>query len=189
MNDKIESIGGKLNAENFDKYKNLVHYICQTAEIGATQLNKILFFIDFSYYKQHNRSLTFERYKKDLYGPVPKKIADILRDLKDDSKMVVKESIEPYKNTRFIVLSEISVNELGYDGETIDLIQKWIGIIKECSATKISKITHSLGWELAEMNKNIPYFTIFVFFGTDEVNKNDIEIGKSNYAKYKSRNS
>ena len=67
------------------KYKNLVHYICfkcpDPTILGATKLNKILYYSDFFYYLKYGKAITNDTYIKQSYGPVPYAILGILDDL------------------------------------------------------------------------------------------------------------
>jgi hypothetical protein len=59
---------------NNKKFSNLVHYICykcdDPSQLGATKLNKILWYCDMFSYRWNSESMTGENYIKRQFGPV-----------------------------------------------------------------------------------------------------------------------
>lgn len=85
----------KLNKE---KYENAVLYFlkyCNNQYLGATKLNKLLYYLDFVSYRDRQQSITGDVYVHKQYGPVPSQIDGVLTELKE-GKLIDVERI-PYK--------------------------------------------------------------------------------------------
>ncbi|MCX6702662.1 MAG: Panacea domain-containing protein [Candidatus Wolfebacteria bacterium] len=68
-------------------YKNAVLYFikyCNNQYLHATKLNKLLYYLDFVYFRDHKNSVTGDVYIHQGYGPVPSRIDEILAVLKDE---------------------------------------------------------------------------------------------------------
>ena len=65
------------------KLKALIHYICYQCHdpsvLGATNLNKILWYSDVIAFARAGASITGETYVKQQFGPVPRHILGILK--------------------------------------------------------------------------------------------------------------
>jgi len=75
---------------NKSKYENAILYFikyCNNQYLGATKLNKLLYYLDFLSYRDTEKSVTGDLYIHKQYGPVPSKVDDILTDL-HKNKMV-----------------------------------------------------------------------------------------------------
>jgi hypothetical protein len=92
--------GAPVNAEiphfelDREKLKQLVHYVCDIApnrQLGATKLNKILFYADTQAYLETGSPITGETYVKQKLGPVPKHIGEILAELKAEEAVAISE--------------------------------------------------------------------------------------------------
>ena len=61
-------------ASNQDRLLCVTHYVikrCDPAKLGATKLNKVLWFADVIYYRRHGRTITAsDNYVKQQFGPV-----------------------------------------------------------------------------------------------------------------------
>lgn len=68
------------------KYKNAILYFlkyCNNQHLGATKLNKLLYYLDFISYRDRETSVTGDRYLHKQYGPIPETVDSILNDLKE----------------------------------------------------------------------------------------------------------
>ncbi|MDO8511767.1 MAG: Panacea domain-containing protein [bacterium] len=68
-------------------YKSAVLYFikyCNNQYLHATKLNKLLYYLDFIYYRDHKKSVTGDTYIHQGYGPVPARIDEILASLKNE---------------------------------------------------------------------------------------------------------
>ncbi len=97
------------------KFKALVHYVVASCDdpqrLGATRLNKILWFADTTVYRLTGASITSESYVKRQRGPVPKTILKTIRELQAENKIHVREKeFASYKMRLFTPLEEPDVS-------------------------------------------------------------------------------
>lgn len=72
---------------NTIKYKNALLYFikyCNNQYLGATKLNKLLYYLDFISYRDRQQSITGDKYLHKQYGPVPENIDEVLAGLHKD---------------------------------------------------------------------------------------------------------
>lgn len=170
---------------NYEKFRDLVHYICHIAdrdELGAVKLNKILWFADMITYVNKGKSLTGSVYVKRQLGPVPIEILRALEDLEAAQKMIVRD-IPCFGNTKrdFISLTEPNISH--FDALEISLVADITHhICHHHTAGSISEKTHDIIWQLAAMGEEIPYCAVY---GAQlgEITQEDIKWGKESIAK------
>jgi len=168
----------------YEKFKDLVHYICHIAdrdELGATKLNKILWYSDMVSYINHGVPLTGAVYIKRQFGPVPKDILRALKDLSEEGRMAVRD-IPYFKDTKreYISLAEPDISR--FDKSEISLAANIThDICHHHTATSISAATHDIIWELADIGEEIPYFAVY---GAQlgEITEEDIRWAKESIA-------
>lgn len=145
-------------------FKELVHYICfrvdDARKLGATKLNKILWYSDVFAYRLTGRSISGAEYEKRQFGPVPRMINAILDELEREGKVVRREV--PYFNRvkrDFLALAPANSEFLSEIERTIvDTV-----IVQVCdghTATSISTLTHDGVWEAAEIGEVIPLYAV-----------------------------
>lgn len=84
-------------------YKNTILFFikyCNNQYLHATKLNKLLYYLDFVYFRDHKKSVTGDVYIHQGYGPVPSDIDRMLAILKKD-KIIDIEAID-YKDGELI---------------------------------------------------------------------------------------
>lgn len=81
-------MAGTVNLKiNKDVYKNAVLYFikyCNNQYLHVTKLNKLLYYLDFIYFRDHSKSVTGDVYIHQTYGPVPSQIDEMLAELKKE---------------------------------------------------------------------------------------------------------
>jgi uncharacterized phage-associated protein len=71
-----------LNMENITEQKilNAIRYFVRNARnVGLTKLLKLLYFLDFMYYKKHGLSVTLFDYQAFDFGPVPRELYESIK--------------------------------------------------------------------------------------------------------------
>jgi hypothetical protein len=137
-----------------------VHYICarcdDSSKLGATKLNKTLFYADLAHYLETGETLTGATYKKLQHGPVPVQASSSISQLEKAGKIVQKTiNRYGYKKTEYISLKDPSLNDLEKD--EIDLLNVIMDdIINNHTAASISEASHDFVWEAAAMGEEIP---------------------------------
>ncbi len=153
-------------AASKSKLKELVLFICKLSKddpnFGSTKLNKLLFFSDFWRYWLHGKSITGEEYQRLPYGPAPRKLLPLIRDLKSKGELrIEQESCAKYTQNRPIAerepkLGVFSADEIGFITATVRQMRGY-------NATGISEFSHLFdGWKLAQEGETIPYEVVLV---------------------------
>src|SRR3989338_1525387 len=84
-------------------YTNAVLYFikyCNNQYLHATKLNKLLYYLDFIYFRDHKKTVTGDIYIHQGYGPVPSQIDEILSKLKTE-EVIDTEAVD-YKDGEMI---------------------------------------------------------------------------------------
>ncbi len=148
-----------------DKLKLSVHYIIAKCgdprKLGATKLNKILWFADSFAYVYWGESITGSKYIRKPYGPVPKNIEKTKKQLIVERKINVqsrKEKYEPvlYRNLNSPDVSHFPENHIGLFDALID------EICNEYTASEISRVSHDDIWKALIDGEEIPLETLLV---------------------------
>lgn len=148
-----------------EKFKSLVHYVCSRvdnpSQLGATKLNKVLWFSDLLTYLNINAPVTGARYVKRQFGPVPAAIVPIIEELRAEGALAVRDVEyfgKPKREFFALTVPDISA----FSSKEISIIDSVIGAICEKhTATSISELTHNASWEMAEIGEDLPFFTVF----------------------------
>ena len=77
---------------NKKKYKNAILYFienCNNKHLGATKLNKLLYYLDFISYRDREKSITADTYIHEVFGPIPSRADEMLSELKEEEKIHV----------------------------------------------------------------------------------------------------
>jgi len=148
-----------------DKFDDLVHYViwkCPDAtKLGATKLNKILWFADAIHYLRTGHPITAARYVKQQHGPVPQGFLKTRARLEKSRAIAVAEGdLYGYAQTHFHALKRADIS--GFTAEEISLVDEVIEIIRDGhTATSISALTHDRVWEAAEIGEEMPFHAIY----------------------------
>ena len=146
-------------APNQDRLSAVTHYViahCTPEKLGATKLNKVLWYADVIFYRLHGRTITGEEaYEKRQFGPVPKNINGILRTLQSAGK--IKERINPTPvgaRREFVWLEPPPVEKL--TAEEVDVLRDVMQQVCDGhSATTISDATHDALWDETEIGQDM----------------------------------
>lgn len=149
-----------------EKLEELILYIANQSEadarFGATKLNKLLFFSDFSAYARTGKPITGVVYRKMPYGPVPETVEAVkfkllnTKDLIEERRRVISHHQHRLVATREPDLSLFTAQE-------ISIVDQIITRFHKHNNKTISEISHmTAGWQLAESGEVIPYETVIL---------------------------
>ena len=162
---------------NRDKFKALVHYICEKATdpsvLGSVKLNKVLWYSDAIHYLISGQSITGETYIKRQFGPVPRHIVNVVESLVQERK-IARGRVDHfgYYKSEFIALEESDVRL--FSAEEIKLVDAaFEHVCMDHTARSISEETHGVIWQTAMMGEEIPLATVFAS-DVGEVDETDI---------------
>lgn len=116
-----------------EKFKNLVLYVLSHEDYqegGIKKLNKLLYFIDFYFYRDHERLISGARYAKADMGPIVDGYKTIFNELEKDHflEMVNGDGFVAYKP---VIASDINLftpEEIDHIGRVLDRYGKLPGI-------------------------------------------------------------
>lgn len=133
-----------------DRLGTLAHYIIARSvpdKLGATKLNKILWFADIEFYRRHGRSMSgLTHYVRMPRGPVPHGIDKTILSLKSSGKIFERETrVYSYTRREFVWLQDPDLAQ--FTAEEIDVLNELIDLICEHTADGISEITHDALWQ------------------------------------------
>lgn len=132
-----------------EKFKNLVLYILSHddyREGGVKKLNKLLYFIDFYFYRDHERLISGVDYAKAEMGPVVDQYKLIFRELEEDG---VLGSVGTAGYTAYKPLAGADLNH--FSSEEIDHIGRVLGSYGKLSSNDLELISHQQQpWLLTE---------------------------------------
>lgn len=166
------------HALNWDKFKALVHYICEKADdpsvLGSVKLNKVLWYSDVVHFMVHGSPITGETYIKRQRGPVPRNILKALKELESEQKIRRgKVDFFGYEKNEYIALEP--ANKAKFTGEEVDIVDgAFRHVCHNHTARSVSEETHDVIWELAELGEEMPYETVFAGY-VGEVDESDFE--------------
>lgn len=144
------------------KFKALVHYVVASCDdpqrLGATRLNKILWFADTTVYRLTGTSITGESYVKRQRGPVPKTILKTIRELQAENKIHVREKeFASYKMRLFTPLEEPDVSL--FSTVELEVVNSVLNdVCGNHTANSISELSHDQVWQAALEGEEIPLF-------------------------------
>lgn len=136
------------------KFQEMILYVAKESEgdprFGATKLNKILFYADFSAYRKWGCSISGQEYQKLEWGPAPRHLVPAVEALEAAGECVQLKKL--------IALREPDLS-LFSAGE-IDLLRDVLDNLRDLNATEVSGLSHEfLGWQAAGHGETIPYET------------------------------
>lgn len=141
------------------KLDALVHYVCARCDdpnkLGATKLNKVLWYSDVFAFVQEGKSITGTAYVKQQFGPVPKNILSARKRLVDQGAIVERDALNWYPQKQFIATRPADISM--FSSVEISIVDKVVDIICENhTAASISYLSHDFIWEIAEIGEEIP---------------------------------
>jgi hypothetical protein len=148
------------------KFRELILLICARSQgdkkFGATKLNKLLFYSDFSAYLSFDKPITGQQYFKLPNGPAPRKFKPIVAKMQKADELAYQETEyfgRIQKKPIALRQPDLSV----FSAQEIDLIHNMIQKYWNYSASEISDKSHLfLGWKVAREQEIIPYSTALV---------------------------
>jgi hypothetical protein len=155
-----------LSSDTLNKTRELIVYLAEKSSgdprFGRVKLAKLLFLCDFGAFAELGEPITGACYRKKQHGPLADEELLALRDLKDGGAVAIDEvAVGSYKQKRVTAKRPADISWLTLDQH--QLIDRTLERYRDDDATELSNLSHSFpGWELAEMNEEIPYHSVFI---------------------------
>jgi hypothetical protein len=159
-----------------NRLKELVHYICDRCKdepeiLGATKLNKVLWYVDTFAFLKLGRSLSGEtKYVKQQYGPVPRGILNVLGKLQREEAILIQEKKLGRGIKRTYVVLKSADNSV-FTADEKDLIDSITQTVCRRNAKEISDLSHNAVWEAAEDGEEIPLYAVLA--KPDKITRDD----------------
>lgn len=129
---------------NYKKYSNSILYFlkyCNTSFLGATKLNKLLYYLDFISYRDRGKSITGDLYVHKDFGPVPDTVDNVLVKMKEKGDLSI--DVEPWKDNVVYKFKNLDEPDLSaFDKYELSLLEKICGEFELWSTDKIVNQTH-----------------------------------------------
>lgn len=146
---------------NIRKFQNAVLYFathCNDGTLGKKKLAKLLYFLDFDYFKKHYEPVTGATYRHLRMGPVPDCLWAQIDEMVEKGLIKIEpvdlglpnklSLITPLKKINLSVFNEREISEL----ERVS--DRW----RKTSGEEMAKISHEeVTYAITEMNEEIPY--------------------------------
>lgn len=151
------------------KLKAVILYTCQkceSAQLGAVKLNKVLYFGDMLHYAHVGTSITGSIYRKRPFGPTNDQLLVTLAELKRQGAIDIRNvDYFGYIKKEYIAVESPEIDRLSkIERELLDDVIEFVCLNN--SAKTISEYSHNRAWEIAEFGEVLPYNSVFSIFPT-----------------------
>lgn len=149
------------------KLKALVLYTCrkcESANLGAVKLHKVLYFSDMLHYAWSGAPITGATYRKRQLGPTCDNLLPILRELENEGSLQVRTSdYFGYQKKEYLASTEPEMER--FSSREIALIDEVIDFVCcDNTARTISEFSHNKAWQMAEFGDILPYRSVYHIF-------------------------
>lgn len=150
--------------ESLARLREMILYIADKCTedpgFGATKLNKILYFADFSSYARYGQPITGVKYMRLEKGPVPQALLPIRNDMEEKGEVFVKKQTLFSGNReqhRVIALREPNLDL--FRARDIAVVDEIIHLLWGKTADEVSNMSHGIAWHVFGNKQLIPYQT------------------------------
>lgn len=143
----------------------LILYLAEKCErdpsFGATKLNKILAFADFSAYFKTGKPITGAEYMRLPQGPVPRRLRPVRDTLEADHAIAMRVvSVGKYQQQRVVPLRSPDLSI--FTAAEIAAVDEIVDIFWNHTAKDVSEFSHGIAWQVAGDKSSIPYEAAFL---------------------------
>lgn len=170
----------KLNSQ---KLRQVLLYISEQVgakpNVGATVINKLLYFIDFDYYEKYGKSITGLSYIRNHYGPTAHMptISSTIEQMEKAGELEVVET--PYfklKQKKYLPRQRADLTEL--NAQELTHINAELDKLGDKSASELSDLSHlDMPWLATKPGEEIDYqLAMYRTKATSVREKDDVEL-------------
>ncbi|MFC2169557.1 type II toxin-antitoxin system antitoxin SocA domain-containing protein [Acidobacteriota bacterium] len=150
--------------KNLDKFKEVLLYLLNKVgsrpNVGESVIYKLLYFIDFNYYKKFEEQMIGATYIKNTYGPTPKEFAKIVNKMTGKDIVQAKHQYFQYPQRKYIPLRKPDLSKLKAD--EVKMIDEVLDKLADMNAAQINEYSHGdVPWITTEDNEIIDYESVF----------------------------
>ena len=153
---------------NATKFRELIVYIAERCKddptFGAVKLNKILYYADFTAYRELRTPITGATYRKLSEGPAPKELVSSRDALVDSGRVRMEErNYFGWPQKRLVVEPDHRADRELFSESELGIVDETIAFFRGKTAREVSDYSHGEpGWILAAELEEIPYQTAFL---------------------------
>ncbi len=150
--------------KNLSKFKEVFLYILNEVgakpNIGESVLLKMLYFIDFDYYEEHEEQLIGATYIRNKYGPTPIEFIKVIDEMIDAEDLEKVKSRHYYEQTKYLPLRKADLSNLS--ANELNTINKVLERLSDMNATQIAEYSHNdIPWLATDDKEKINYEAVF----------------------------
>ena len=147
---------------DFEKFAEMVLFFSEKLQPWKTKINKLLFYADFTFFKQYGQSISGEKYYAIDYGPVPDYFNSIFENL--EKRGFIRIDHLPLNNgdfgEKFFALKKFNANI--FQEKELNVLNDIISRFIKTSTKEIIRISHQEeAWIKNYPNKEISYSYAF----------------------------
>ena len=155
-------------AYDADKFTELVvHVAGRLADDragGATKLNKVLFFAEFTHLRRHHRVISGCEFQKLPHGPAPRQLLPVRKTLIGSGAAKLVEDDFLGRPQQRLVPSRAADLEV-FSAEELQTIEDVLEQLAGMTGSQVSELSHQEpGWRLSEVGETIPFSAAFLDF-------------------------
>ena len=161
---KKETLRINIPQKNLSKFKEVFLYILNKVgakpNIGESVLQKMLYFIDFDYYEEHEEQLIGATYIKNKYGPTPIEFIKVINEMIGDKDLDKVKSKYYYEQTKYLPLRKADLSNL--NANELSTINKVLERLSDMNAKQITEYSHNdIPWLATNDEEKINYEAVF----------------------------
>jgi len=146
---------------NEAKLRELILYVanrCAYDEtLGATKLNKILFYVDFTSYAERGEAVTGAKYRHQRRGPTLQRMESVRAEMVGRGD-VIEQEVPYYGRTQKRLVAQRAVRPEHLNEDDIAIVERVLSDLDDLNAAEVSDLSHgTLAWRLTNPGETIPY--------------------------------
>ena len=146
------------------KFRALVHYVCWVCEdprlLGPVRLGRLLWYAERNQYINSARLLSGATFVKRPYGPSPRALEAVLRELEKDRIIATRIRQGDWTASEYFAISEPDISSLG--SEEISSLERAIrGVCFDEGTSIPHRSAHDRILRVAAMGETLPCYTAF----------------------------
>jgi putative zinc finger/helix-turn-helix YgiT family protein len=143
INEYDKSIYSGNKKFDIEKVINVIKFLTSGYGVFKTKLLKLLFYVDFRYYKKYQTSITGMQYARLPLGPVPNDYNILLGIISDIDKTIESEETSIGKQTGEVIISSSPFNPSSFSSPELETIVFVDSFFKEYTSAAIKDYSHN----------------------------------------------
>lgn len=149
---------------NFEKFVEMIIYFCINQQPWKTKLNKLLFYADFTFFKEYGISMSGSEYYAIDMGPVPDNFNSIFEHLAKTEQLKVynKAFSNGGEGQKYFPVREF--NDKLFEEAELEILQSINDKFKDFSTQEMIDLSHEeIGWQQNSDNPHRPIDYLYAF--------------------------